>query len=222
MAETITKRDLALGFVELDRLSRLDYFESVWAVANASTDASDIKMLRLGRLLGVSMKEPFSRARARPQPTKDTHSNRAWTLRPRQLLGASGAHDSWQYRTLQAMAREAKLNPTAMALTLKRERNFSAFLFRSVHKYLCGDAKIRAKVKRNVDAARKAGVGLRLQDPEVIVGAGGLALGSYLVSVAPILGYVGAPVIAGLVLLLYTVGVDAFCDWVSSKNDGSA
>lgn len=120
------------------------------------------------------------------------------------------------------MAGEAKLTLPAMALALKRERNFSAYLFRSVQGYICGNAKIRAKVKRNVNAARKAGVGLRLQDPEVIVGAGGLALGSYLISVVPILGYVGAPIIAGLVLLLYTIGIDAFCEWAASKNDSLA
>ena len=30
---------------------------------------------------------------------------------------------------------------------------------------------------------------------------------------APILGVVGAPVIAGFVLIVYRIGMDGFCEW---------
>jgi len=56
----------------------------------------------------------------------------------------------------------------------------------------------------------------RLSRPEGIVGAGGLTLGVYLVQPVPILGMVGAPVIAAVVVILYTLGVNAFCQWSES------
>jgi hypothetical protein len=49
--------------------------------------------------------------------------------------------------------------------------------------------------------------------PETIVGTGGLALGVELVHAVPVMGMVGAPVVAGLVVILYKLGVEGFCDW---------
>jgi hypothetical protein len=218
MEYSITRNQLLGGLAELDRLASLDYGESIWAVASASQDDFDVKLLRLGRLLGVSMKEPFSTSRKRPRSTRDTRSTRAWTLRAAYALEETEVRQTWQYQTLKAMAKEAKVTPYEMALHLKRERHFFGYLYRSVHNYICADPKIREKVKKNVEAAHKGGLNLCVKSPETVVSAGGLALGSYLISVAPsILGYVGAPVIAGLVLLLYTIGVDAFCQWAKDK-----
>jgi hypothetical protein len=49
------------------------------------------------------------------------------------------------------------------------------------------------------------------------VAAGGTALGTLLVQSVPVLGMVGAPVIAAIVVMLYAVGIDAFCKWVKSS-----
>lgn len=213
---SLAKIQLKRGLDELERLAQADYSETISTVVN-SADNPDIKLPRIGRLIGISMKEPFSQSRARTRQTRDSRSRRAWTLRPETLLNDKAVRTTWQYESLRAMANEAKLAPSVMAERLRRERNFFGSIFISVHKYVCGNAKIRGKVIKNVEAARKSGMNIRIQDPEVIVGAGGVALGSYLVTVVPILGFVGAPVIAGLVLVLYTIGLDAFCDWASAS-----
>ena len=222
MNESSLKQELLVGLAELERLAMADYAQRLLSLVGKNTDSPATTILRIGRLMGVSMKEPFSTSRRRPKPTRDTGSKRAWTLAPDLLLRAAGKHKSWQYATLNAMASEFGISPSEMATLLRRERNFFGFLAMSVHKYICGDPKIRAKVQKNVAVARGAGLTLKVQAPEVMVAASGVALGSYLVSIAPLLGYVGAPVIAGMVLVLYTVGVDAFCNWVVAQSGGVA
>jgi hypothetical protein len=36
-------------------------------------------------------------------------------------------------------------------------------------------------------------------------------------SLSPHLGIMGAPVIAGIVFIIYTIGINAFCSWASSS-----
>ena len=43
--------------------------------------------------------------------------------------------------------------------------------------------------------------------------AGGANLEVYLVHAIPLMGVVGAPAVAGFVLILYRLGVEGFCDW---------
>ena len=61
--------------------------------------------------------------------------------------------------------------------------------------------------------AGKADKRIPVVTPEIIVGSGGLTIGVVLVQSVPILGIVGAPVIAAVIIILYTLGVDAFCKW---------
>jgi hypothetical protein len=82
-----------------------------------------------------------------------------------------------------------------------------------LHKYICGDEAIRKKVKDAIKASLKMEGQLNTLTPEAIVGAGGLTLWVYLVQSVPALGMVGAPVIAGIVVILYVLGVKAFCQW---------
>ena len=97
------------------------------------------------------------------------------------------------------------------------ERGFFGYLALSLQKYICGDAEIRKAIDKNIKQGKAAGFDVKLLTPPQLVQGGGLALGSYLITHIPLLGLVGAPVIAGLVLLLYTIGVDAFCHWVKDS-----
>jgi hypothetical protein len=65
-----------------------------------------------------------------------------------------------------------------------------------------------------VAQAKAAGFNTKHLRPEVFVQAGGLALGSLLVTHVPVFAYVGTHVIAGFVLVLYSIGADAFCGYV--------
>ena len=119
---------------------------------------------------------------------------------------------SWQYQVLAQLAKAEGQGWDAyhLALDAHHERGFFGYLARSTVKYVCGDAKIRREIKKAADDVRKSGITLTVASPDAVVGSAGLSLGILLVQHVPILGFVGAPVIAGFVLILYRIGIDAF------------
>ena len=44
-----------------------------------------------------------------------------------------------------------------------------------------------------------------------------MTIGTWLVQSIPVLGIMGAPVIAGMIFIMYSIGIDAFCSWASSR-----
>jgi hypothetical protein len=92
---------------------------------------------------------------------------------------------------------------------------FLSFLAASAQRYVCGDAEIRKKVEDTVQTAKGSGFHVDTFTPEKLVESGGVALASLLITRVPALGFVGAPVIAGFVVILYSIGTDAFCAWAS-------
>jgi len=65
-------------------------------------------------------------------------------------------------------------------------------------------------------AGKAAGFNVKVLTPEQLAQRGGVA--SFLIAHVPVLGMVGAPVIAGSVLLFYRIGADAYCEWVKTLN----
>jgi hypothetical protein len=104
-----------------------------------------------------------------------------------------------------------------LAQTAHHERGFFAFLAIWCRKYICKDQKLRAKIESEVKAAKIADLDPKHITPERLVTLGGLSLGTLLVHSIPVLGIMGAPVIAAIVLIIYTIGIDAFCSWTSSR-----
>jgi hypothetical protein len=49
--------------------------------------------------------------------------------------------------------------------------------------------------------------------PQSLLGAGGATAATYLVAAVPWLGFAGAPVVAGVLVVIGTIGMDAFRDW---------
>jgi hypothetical protein len=92
------------------------------------------------------------------------------------------------------------------------ETGFFGYFARTLRKYICDDPEIRKKVESVIGQA-KGDKNIPAITPELVVGSGGLALGAYMVQTIPILGLVGVPVIAAVVVILYTLGVNAFCEW---------
>jgi hypothetical protein len=183
----------------------------------SATDASE----RLERLIGVALKAPFAEPEGLPVPSRYSHAYRGWNL-DEKLFASPNASSTWQYRTLEGLWRvpeNAGRFPTVLDLARDAhfERGFLGYLTRSLQKYICGDPEIRKAIDKSIREGKAAGFDVKLLTPQQLVQGGGLALGSYLVVHIPLLGFVGTPVIAGLVLLLYTIGVDAFCAWVKDN-----
>jgi hypothetical protein len=206
--------ELKAGFTELNALAESEYRQSLQQLLGDTTRHSDAS-LRIARLVGVVLKQPFAIPRDLDRPSGHSDAYRTWELLDRRSIDEQSQRGSWQYQVLQQLAQEAGTSVYQLALDAHHERGFFGYLGRSTAKYICGDAKIRAEVTKAVAEAKKGGVNINATSPEFLVGGAGLSLGIFLIQSVPVLGLVGAPVIAGLVLIVYRIGVDAFCDWVN-------
>jgi hypothetical protein len=95
-----------------------------------------------------------------------------------------------------------------MAEQVAHETGFFWHLLRSIRKYVCSDPKFASALQDKVDEAKKSGTPVSL--PSASVAA---TLSAALASSIPWLGLASAPVIAGVVLLIWQIGLDAFCSW---------
>ena len=210
---------LQRGFVDLDQLSQAEYRETLAEIVR--DPVRERRSIRLGRLVGVLLKQPFAEPKILAHPSSRTSAYRAWHLVDSSKFEKC-SRDTWQLQALERMHQELSLREShyahyslyGFAVDAQHERGFFALFALTLRKYICGDRKIRKKVEDALKALGKAG-GPKVPPitPEAIVAAGGLGLGVYLVQEIPILGMVGAPVIAAVVVILYTLGVDAFCEW---------
>jgi hypothetical protein len=210
----MTPENVREGFVQLGELAQSEYQQTLAQIAEDG-DAQRAAM-RVGRLIGVEMKKPFA------VPTTLTHASTftgafvAWNLVSEEKFLSVEADNLWQTQLIEKLRQD--LDPSeplfssnyGFAQFARYERGYFFFLARSVRKYLCGDKDLKDKVDKARSENKIPNV-----SPEVLVGSGGLAIGVELVKLAPVLSVVGAPVIAGLVLILYMIGMDAFCQWTS-------
>jgi hypothetical protein len=129
------------------------------------------------------------------------------------LKAVSERIETWQFRTREALTRQERVRSQGFktAYTLAHdahyERGFFGYLAMAFRQLICSDPTIRKQLKSKVDAARHASHPIKYTTPETRAGAGVLALGAFLVNVAPVFGYLVAPAIAGFVMLLCSVGV---------------
>lgn len=218
-SKTLTAEELRAGLQQLEELSKEEYHEPLQAVVAPALRNPEQVVARVGRLIGVTMKEPFADVEAMKTPSAHSGAYRSWQLRNGAI---AQRQETWQYRTLDYLKSDphVRRGPFASVESVAQDAHYESGFFghlaASARAYICGDEEIRKKVEENVEKTKKAGINVTLNTPEVVVGAGGVALGSYLISVVPVLAFVGVPVIAGIVLLLYTIGVDAFCKWTES------
>jgi hypothetical protein len=206
----MNKRDLLNGLSSLDDLSRGDYRVPLadLVAKTPRTEETD----KIGRLIGVSLKQPFAEPRQLDYRSPHSRSYRTWDLVPAKLTTPS-ASKTWQYRTLKYLS-DGYPSVLSLAQDAYHERGFFRCLAQSAQKYLCADPKFRKQIEKSIKQGKASGFNVKVFTPEQLVQAGGVALGSLLIAHVPVLGYAGAPVIAGFVLLLYTIGIDAFCGWV--------
>jgi hypothetical protein len=220
----MNSRELENGFRQLDSLAQKEYHLSLADVALGPED-EEKRLLRLGRLIGVVLKQPFAVENDLASPSDYSGAYRSWELEPAAFEDPS-IRDSWQYKALETLRSDPEIISTLgwqpvnvydLAQTAHHERGFFSFLAVSCRKYLCKDRKLRAEIDREVKSARSVGFDLRNITPEMLVASGGLTIGTSLVQAIPVLGIMGAPVIAGIVFIIYSIGIDAFCSWASDR-----
>jgi hypothetical protein len=212
--------ELIQGFRTLNKLAESEYHQDLQQLLSKGPDSDHgDPSLQIGRLIGVAMKEPFAVPRDLNRPSGHSRAYRTWELVDEPEFNKRASVRSWQLEVLHRLAaEEGEPRAYGLALDAHHERGFFGYLARSTAKYICGDAKIRKEIKKAFAEAKKSGINLSVTSPEILVGSAGLTAGMVLIQFVPILGVVGAPVIAGFVLIIYRIGVDAFCEWTNSHN----
>lgn len=223
--------DLEAALRQLDSLAREEYRVSLADVATRAGDNDEARLLRLGRLLGVILKQPFATAKTLEEPSPYSGAYRSWELGPEAMFHEADTRGSWQYQALEALRSDPEVIQSlgwqpqtvySLAQDAQFERGFFGYLAVSCRRYLCRDPKLRSEIDRQVQTAKRAGLDLKSVTPETIVASGGLAVGATLVQSIPVLGMMGAPVIAGLIFIIYSIGIDAFCRWARERDLRSA
>lgn len=215
--------ELEEGMRRLHALALAEYHQELAQVAFDSDEQH--AAARLGRLVGVMLKEPFATPREVDSPSYRTGAYRAWDLvmSPEDFQTPQRVA-TWQYGTLEALRLEltaehpylADWSAYRFAVEAQREKGFFGYFAQAIRRYICGDPVVRARLREAIEEARKGGVSVSETNPEVLVASSGAALGAYMVDIVPILGFVGVPVLAALVLILYRLGVEGFCGWSNS------
>jgi hypothetical protein len=222
----MNETELRNGLSSLNTLAQEEYKESLEQIIGNEAEDEQLRIDRIGRLIGVILKMPFASPSSLESPSYHTRAYRAWNLVGEASFYSPERQRTPQYQTLEAILEELKrrgiesqdTSVYQLAQFAQFERGFFGYLAIVCREYICKDPELRKKVDEAMKEAKTAGVDLKYMAPEVMVGSGGLTLGVLLVTNIPILGIIGAPVVAALVLLIYTLGIDAFCRWSKDKD----
>jgi hypothetical protein len=206
----IDTEQIQKGLAVLSSLALEEYHEDLDSILADTAQTEDERLLRVGRLMGVVLKEPFATGIDINPATSYTGAYRGWVLNGSAFAEAE-KQATWQYEVLEALREENPEHPTVYALAerLQFEKGFFGCLANSTRKYICGDPALRQKIDTEVKAGQQGRVTVQL----LTRGTASTIVATTLVQLVPWLAIAGAPIIAGLVLLIMSIGLDAFCDW---------
>lgn len=198
------------GFEELSNLSHEEYGVTIFDLLADQDLTQEQKSLRIGRLMGVMIKQPFSEQHPIAPAKSRTGALRTWELKEANFAKPELVR-TWQYDVLEIIRKEAKFSSVQdLAGDAQRETGFFWYLARSCHKYICGDQAMKQTISAAVSQ------GSVLITPQGFLNASGTAIAIYLVQAVPWLTPAAAPLIAGIVVIIGTIGLDAFCGWTAS------
>jgi hypothetical protein len=218
----MTQVNLKEGLKTLEDLAWAEYHQSLDEVL-AEADAREAA-LRIGRLIGVLLKQPFAHEHALTFPSAHTRAFRGWSLVDEAEFPTDSS--TWQYCALlelqqefwQAESDEAQVLQYHFLFDAHNERGFFGYLAKAIRRYICGDPVVRARVEELLQRSGRSDIGSR--GPDAIITSGGATLGVYLIDAVPLLGTMGASVVAALTLILYRLGAEGFCDWSTEAWSG--
>jgi hypothetical protein len=98
---------LLKAFQELDNLSKDEYGASLSEVLADPTRVQEDRLWRVGRLIGITVKEPFAEPAAIKPGTSATSARRAWNLDLAKLDSESTG--LWQYRLISGLLADRDL-----------------------------------------------------------------------------------------------------------------
>jgi hypothetical protein len=201
------------GVGTLSALSRDDYRMDLRELLSDPERTDEERLMRVGRLMGVALKQPFSSSHPLDPSLSRTGAFRAWDLRD-DLLQNPLAPTTWQYALMDKLKNEdGHTSVESLAWSAFHEAGFFYYLKESFRAYVCGDPVLRDKLDQSAaELQGRSGPG-QLLSPHALLGAGGTMMATTLVQAIPWLTLASAPILAGFVVIVGTIGVDAFCRW---------
>ena len=179
-------------------------------------------MARLARLMGVVAKQPFSNpAKADPRKTA-TGTQREWHL-DGALLAQADRRESWQFGSLESLWREQDPGSSSVedfALNAHHELGIFRLMGRSLRGHICGDPDAAARVSSAVDDIRRSGP----FDPssrQTLLSASVSSLATYLAATVSWLGGPASPLVAAVIFILASKGLNQFCQWTERQDRDS-
>ena len=215
----IALQELQEGIAELSTLSKVEYGAVIEDVATTAQLDENERILRVGRLLGILVKQPFSHSQRVDPKTSQSGAARAWKL-DEKLLANLEQDKPWQYEVLDKLRKEENIpnidSVSKFALVATGETGFFYFLARSCHRHLCDDPEAKAKLAEAEAAMKGYGAGLPLLSPQKLMGVGGIVAATALVQAVPWLTAAASPFIAGFLVLIGSIGLETFCNWAAN------
>lgn len=210
---TIEIKQIQEGLKVLESQAQEEYHDDLDSILADTARTQEERLQRIGRLVGVVLKQPF--ATAMPINPADSHTGayQGWQLINESKFDVPEIQATWQYGVLESLQKEEGWPRTVYEFAdyLQFESGFWGYLINSTRKHICGDPALRQKIDAEVKASLPSGGTVSLAT------MGTMELANILVQYVPWLARAGTPLIAGLclwlVLYIRAVGTDAFCDW---------
>jgi hypothetical protein len=83
-------QELSTGLRSLDSLSQAEYHQSLTDLL--ASDRPEVAAKKIGRLVGVILKEPFAKSDPLDGPSKKSHAYRSWHFRGNAVFINSQSH----------------------------------------------------------------------------------------------------------------------------------
>ncbi len=193
------------GEYDLDTMALRDSHDAFW---------------RIGRLMGITIKEPFATPQARTDQESQTDALRVWNLDPR-ILDVERP-DLWQYNLISDFLTKVErvrtfdwLPPQQMTqheqvadflIATHAERGLFRALVHGLRPHLCDDPDVREQLAKEISKGR-----IEAEPAQMFASGVTASAASLIIAVVPWLGPEALPVVAGITLIVAAKGIDAFC-----------
>ncbi len=199
----------------LERFAIEEYGLGLDALLADPDRTEDERLVRIARLMGVIVKEPFAEPHAADPEHTQTGTRREWELDGR-LLETPEAATNWQYAALAELGTESgQSSVKAFAEAAHYELGLFKFMARSLRDRICGEPNVARHVDAAVGEVRNNRFNLSVE--QTLTSASAASLAGYIALAVPWLGGPASPLVAAVVLILATGGLSKFCDWTAEQ-----
>lgn len=206
--------NLQEGLADLEELSAMEYGQELSTLL--TKESARLRIIQVGRLMGVVLRDSFSWPTDLEQPDPDTEARRSWTLSESAAFYEDS--DCWQYKVLIALLDEQWMkeelatkerSPYSVAEVLQETTGFFGAIAQSCSKSICRAAKVRDNLTTTLETLPAD----EKPTPARIIDHVGEDMAAALLKSSSILRKCNPAVLTGMILILAAAGVKGFCDF---------